>query len=486
MAAKAQWGPEVTTLGAAAREFGRRHSPWMILAAVAALGALRVALGEPSAGGTPSRWRRCSPSIRSASGRSTSTCCTAAVPDARAAWSSCRRPAPTASTTAHPNDLLMSCSTPKELAQLLLLAVPAVVAARRLLVGLVAGPVPLGALVSAALAGYVARRRLRVDPLPDPHRLPAALALLPRGSGETTACTTSRTSTTGTGSRERSATACSAPTPTSARCRARRPRAPSTRAGRGEPRRLGGSGSAPGGPGGPGAGSPRALRARSVVHADSSAAAATASATSARWRTSRGPRTRRAMGVAAARAEPVDGAAARRGQVAGVAGAPRAPTAQRRTEQAAAPARSAARRPSRGCPCPGHAADELGLEVDAVDARRARRRAPARTPPGARRAGRRHSSPVGRDDVERVAACGSRSGIAVSRSGPAGSERAATAAAASPSASSALRPFSGAEPECAATPGAITRSVAAALRFATTASSPPGPSWPASKHRQAS
>ena len=42
---------------------------------------------------------------------------------------------------------------PKELAQLLLLAVPLIVAAGGLLVGLVAGPVPAGALVSAALAG---------------------------------------------------------------------------------------------------------------------------------------------------------------------------------------------------------------------------------------------------------------------------------------------------------------------------------------------
>jgi hypothetical protein len=55
-----------------------------------------------------------------------------------------------------PNDLSLILLAPKELAQLLLLAVPLTVAAGGLLVSLVAGPVPAGALVSAALAGYVA------------------------------------------------------------------------------------------------------------------------------------------------------------------------------------------------------------------------------------------------------------------------------------------------------------------------------------------
>ncbi len=55
----------------------------------------------------------------------------------------------------HPNNLMTLLLDAKELGELLLLAVPAVVAVGGLLVGLVAGPVPLGALVSAALAGYV-------------------------------------------------------------------------------------------------------------------------------------------------------------------------------------------------------------------------------------------------------------------------------------------------------------------------------------------
>jgi hypothetical protein len=55
----------------------------------------------------------------------------------------------------HPNNLMTLLLDAKELAQLLLLAVPAVVLVGGLLVGLVAGPLPIGALVSAALAGYV-------------------------------------------------------------------------------------------------------------------------------------------------------------------------------------------------------------------------------------------------------------------------------------------------------------------------------------------
>jgi hypothetical protein len=45
---------------------------------------------------------------------------------------------------------------PKEVAQLMLLAVPVELAVGALLVGLVAGPVPIGALMSGGLAAYVA------------------------------------------------------------------------------------------------------------------------------------------------------------------------------------------------------------------------------------------------------------------------------------------------------------------------------------------
>jgi len=55
----------------------------------------------------------------------------------------------------HPNNLFTLLLSPKELAELLLLAVPAVVVLLGVVVGLIAGGVPVGALVSAAVAGYV-------------------------------------------------------------------------------------------------------------------------------------------------------------------------------------------------------------------------------------------------------------------------------------------------------------------------------------------
>ena len=55
-----------------------------------------------------------------------------------------------------PNDLTMILLDPLEVALLLLLAVPATVGTGAVLVGLVAGPVPLGVAVSAAIADYVA------------------------------------------------------------------------------------------------------------------------------------------------------------------------------------------------------------------------------------------------------------------------------------------------------------------------------------------
>ena len=55
----------------------------------------------------------------------------------------------------YPNNLMTLLLDPKELAQLLLIAVPAMVVLGGLVVGLIAGTVPVGALLSAALAGYV-------------------------------------------------------------------------------------------------------------------------------------------------------------------------------------------------------------------------------------------------------------------------------------------------------------------------------------------
>jgi hypothetical protein len=55
----------------------------------------------------------------------------------------------------HPNNLFTLLLSPKELAELLLLAVPFVVVVLGVLVGLIAGSLPVGPLLSAAIAGYV-------------------------------------------------------------------------------------------------------------------------------------------------------------------------------------------------------------------------------------------------------------------------------------------------------------------------------------------
>jgi hypothetical protein len=155
MSARAEYGPDVKSLGQAVREFSRRHSPWMILGAIAALAAIRIAIDEPLT------WRDAvavaamavvypfgewaihvyllhAPPLRIA-GRRVELLTT------REHRSHHR----------HPNNLMTLLLGPKELVGLLLLAVPLVVGLGGLFVGLVAGPVPVGALVSAALAGYV-------------------------------------------------------------------------------------------------------------------------------------------------------------------------------------------------------------------------------------------------------------------------------------------------------------------------------------------
>ena len=73
-----------------------------------------------------------------------------------------------------PNDLDMVLLYWWQAAFLMLLAVPFTVGLGALLVTLIAGPVPLGALVTAGDRRLLHDLPLRVDPLPDPHRLPAA------------------------------------------------------------------------------------------------------------------------------------------------------------------------------------------------------------------------------------------------------------------------------------------------------------------------
>jgi sterol desaturase/sphingolipid hydroxylase (fatty acid hydroxylase superfamily) len=154
MSARAQWGPEVKTLGEAAREFAKRHSPWMILAAIAALVVVRALIGDIG-------WR------------DLVAVAAMAVVYPFGEWAihvyllhakpielrGRRYELPTTRDHRyhhrHPNNLMTLLLDATELAELLLLAVPVVVIAGGLLVGLVAGTVPVGALVSAAIAGYV-------------------------------------------------------------------------------------------------------------------------------------------------------------------------------------------------------------------------------------------------------------------------------------------------------------------------------------------
>jgi hypothetical protein len=155
MEARAQWGPEIKTLGGAMREFAKRHSPWMIGGAIAALVVVRVLIDEPLS------WR------------DAVAVAAMAVVYPFGEWAihvyllhakpirfrGRRFELPTTRDHRyhhrHPNNLFTLLLSPKELGELLLLAVPAVVVVFGALVGLAAGTVPIGPLVSAAVAGYV-------------------------------------------------------------------------------------------------------------------------------------------------------------------------------------------------------------------------------------------------------------------------------------------------------------------------------------------
>jgi hypothetical protein len=151
---RAEYGREIKTLDEACRQFARRHSPWMMLGAIAVLAVARALAGDVT-------WRDAvavaamlvvypfgewaihvyllhAKPIR-VRGRLVE------LPTTRDHRYHHR----------HPNNLMTLLLDPKELAQLLLLAVPVVAALGGFLVGLVAGPVPIGALLSATLTGYV-------------------------------------------------------------------------------------------------------------------------------------------------------------------------------------------------------------------------------------------------------------------------------------------------------------------------------------------
>jgi Fatty acid hydroxylase superfamily len=151
----ARWGRDVKTIGAARREFARKRSPWMIGGAIAVAAALRIAIGDLS-------WRDAAAVaamlVVYPFGEWAIHVYLLHMKPLRVAGRRIEAPAARDHREHHeqPNDLSLILLGPKELAQLLLLAVPAVVAVGALVVGRVAGTVPFGVLVSAALAGYCA------------------------------------------------------------------------------------------------------------------------------------------------------------------------------------------------------------------------------------------------------------------------------------------------------------------------------------------
>ena len=152
---RAEYGPEVKTLGQAAREFSRRHSPWMILGAIVTLAAVRVAIDEPLT------WQ------------DAAAVAAMAVVYPFGEWAihvyllhakpielrGRRFELPTTRDHRyhhrHPNNLMTLLLDAKELAEILLLAVPFVVTVGGFAVFLITGTLPVGPMLSAAIAGYV-------------------------------------------------------------------------------------------------------------------------------------------------------------------------------------------------------------------------------------------------------------------------------------------------------------------------------------------
>jgi Fatty acid hydroxylase superfamily len=150
---RAVHGGEVKTLADARREFAHKHSPWMILGATLALVAVRIAIGHIGWGDAVAvaamlvvypfgEW-----AIH------------AYLLHMKPVYIRGRKfvaPAARDHRAHHraPNDLTMLLLSPKELAQLLFLAVPFTIGVFALACWLVAGSVPIGPLVSAAIAGY--------------------------------------------------------------------------------------------------------------------------------------------------------------------------------------------------------------------------------------------------------------------------------------------------------------------------------------------
>jgi hypothetical protein len=144
---------EVTSLGRARREFLRKESPWAIGAGILALAVIRVLVGDPS-------WRD---AVAAAAMVALYPFGEWAIHVYLLHAKPIRirdRKIDTMAARAHrahhrePNDLDMVLLYWWQAALLMSLAVPLTVAVGALLVTLVVGPVALGALISAALAGY--------------------------------------------------------------------------------------------------------------------------------------------------------------------------------------------------------------------------------------------------------------------------------------------------------------------------------------------
>jgi hypothetical protein len=151
----ARWGRDVKTLGAARREFLRKRSPWILAGAIVAVAGLRLALGEFS-------WRD---AVAAAAmlvvypfGEWAIHVYLLHMKPFEIAGRRVEPPAARDHREHHlqPNDLGLILLGPKELGQLLGLAVPVVVAVGALAVGAFAGPVRVAVCLSALLAGYCA------------------------------------------------------------------------------------------------------------------------------------------------------------------------------------------------------------------------------------------------------------------------------------------------------------------------------------------
>lgn len=155
MPAAARYGRDVKTLAEARRQFARKRSPWMIAAGILVLAVARGLIGDFS-------WRD---AVAVAAALTLYPFGEWAIHvyllHMRPVEVRGRRIDPPAARAhrehhSRPNDLTMILLEPKEVAQLLLMAVPVTVAIGGGAVSLAAGPVPIGALVSAALADHVA------------------------------------------------------------------------------------------------------------------------------------------------------------------------------------------------------------------------------------------------------------------------------------------------------------------------------------------